>query len=107
MFLIAMLTTLLSVFLLFRSSAGHLPYNIPDNTSGYVDVRPSAHMFWWLYGSTNPDIPRNQLPLVMWLQVGSFIGLYSCILGTVYASFYVGYMYSFTQYVHIYWIAIV
>ena len=65
--------TLLSVFLLFRSSAGHISYTIPDNTSGYVDVRPSAHMFWWLYGSTNPNVPRNQLPLVMWLQVGVIV----------------------------------
>ena len=56
---------LVSLFLLFRLSLGQ----IPDNTSGYVDVRPSAHMFWWLYGSTNSDVPREQLPLVMWLQV--------------------------------------
>ena len=56
---------LLSILLVFRSSLGQ----IPDNSSGYVDVRPSAHMFWWLYGSTNPSVPREQLPLVMWLQV--------------------------------------
>ena len=57
------------LFLLVGLSVGQ----IPDNTSGYVDVRPSAHMFWWLYGSTNPIVPREQLPLVMWLQVGHVI----------------------------------
>ena len=62
----AMNFALVNLFLLLHVSFGQ----IPDNTSGYVDVRPSAHMFWWLYGSTNPDVPREQLPLVMWLQVG-------------------------------------
>uniref|UniRef100_A0A672Z149 Carboxypeptidase n=1 Tax=Sphaeramia orbicularis TaxID=375764 RepID=A0A672Z149_9TELE len=31
----------------------------------YVEVRPGAHMFWWLYSADSPD-----LPLVMWLQGG-------------------------------------
>jgi hypothetical protein len=35
---------------------------------GYTDVRPGAHMFWWFYSSTNYDIPREQIPLVLWLQ---------------------------------------
>ena len=57
----------LCIVLLFKLAVGQ----IPDNTSGYVDVRPSAHMFWWLYGSTNPHVQRDLLPLVMWLQVGT------------------------------------
>ena len=90
MFLITRLTfTFLSVLFLSiaKWSAGHIPCSIPDNSSGYVDVRPSAHMFWWLYGSTNPSIPRDQLPLVMWLQVGNLTkinSLIGCLLGTVY-----------------------
>lgn len=68
--------TLLSVFLLPMSCVGQ----IPDNVSGYVDVRPSAHMFWWLYGSTHPTIPREQLPLVMWLQVGNSVNILVCSL---------------------------
>ena len=40
---------------------------IPNQTWDYVTVRPEAHMFWWLYGSTAAD--RDSRPLVMWLQV--------------------------------------
>lgn len=40
---------------------------IPDQAWDYVTVRPEAHMFWWLYGSTATD--RDSRPLVMWLQV--------------------------------------
>lgn len=32
----------------------------------YVDVRPGAHMFYWLYEAATPE----QQPLVMWLQGG-------------------------------------
>eukprot|EP00117_Sycon_ciliatum_P008908 scpid71330/ scgid11415/ Retinoid-inducible serine carboxypeptidase; Serine carboxypeptidase 1 len=35
---------------------------------GYVDVRPGAHMFWWLYGYEGTLSPQK--PLVMWLQGG-------------------------------------
>jgi len=35
---------------------------------GYTDVRPGAHMFWWLYYSE--VISNNNLPLVLWLQGG-------------------------------------
>lgn len=45
---------------------------IPDEDWGYVDVRPGAHMFWWLYGSTSTTspLPREQQPIVLWLQGG-------------------------------------
>ncbi|KAM4843414.1 retinoid-inducible serine carboxypeptidase [Thomomys bottae] len=36
----------------------------------YVTVRKDAHMFWWLYYSTNPCKNFSELPLVMWLQGG-------------------------------------
>ena len=42
---------------------------VPDEKWGYVTVRPDAHMFWWLYGSTASD--RDTRPLVMWLQVNT------------------------------------
>jgi len=32
---------------------------------GFVEVRPQAQMFWWLY-----DSPNKNKPLVMWLQGG-------------------------------------
>ncbi len=49
---------------------------IPDQDSGYVDVRTGAHMFWWLYGC-NDSNSRDQKPLVMWLQVS--LHLYTII----------------------------
>lgn len=36
---------------------------------GYTDVRPGAHMFWWLYYNEKDSTPSN-LPLVLWLQGG-------------------------------------
>uniref|UniRef100_A0A3Q2TYB6 Carboxypeptidase n=1 Tax=Fundulus heteroclitus TaxID=8078 RepID=A0A3Q2TYB6_FUNHE len=36
----------------------------------YVEVRPGAHMFWWLYYPDNPSAQYQDLPLVMWLQGG-------------------------------------
>jgi len=35
---------------------------------GYVDVRPGAHMFYWLYQSSHADGYLSR-PLVIWLQV--------------------------------------
>jgi serine carboxypeptidase 1 len=37
-------------------------------------VRPGAHMFWRLYGSTNATAPRETQPLVFWLQGGPGAG---------------------------------
>ncbi|KAM4716464.1 retinoid-inducible serine carboxypeptidase [Anableps anableps] len=36
----------------------------------YVEVRPGAHMFWWLYYADSPSAQYQDLPLVMWLQGG-------------------------------------
>lgn len=55
------------VFLLTDSAGASL---VPDEDWGYVTVRPGAHMFWWLYGSTAFD--RDDRPLVMWLQVQAY-----------------------------------
>ncbi len=43
---------------------------IPDQTWAYVNVRPDAYMFWWLYGCNNSRLVREDRPLVLWLQVG-------------------------------------
>lgn len=43
---------------------------IPDEKWGYVTVRKSAHMFWWLYGAQSNLKPRTEMPLVIWLQGG-------------------------------------
>ncbi|ESN94317.1 hypothetical protein HELRODRAFT_69170, partial [Helobdella robusta] len=34
----------------------------------YVDVRPGAHMFYWLYRSYHKDDYKTR-PLILWLQV--------------------------------------
>uniref|UniRef100_A0A182P9E3 Carboxypeptidase n=1 Tax=Anopheles epiroticus TaxID=199890 RepID=A0A182P9E3_9DIPT len=37
---------------------------------GFAEVRPGAHMFWWLYYTT-ADVPNHaDRPLVIWLQGG-------------------------------------
>lgn len=37
---------------------------------GFVDVRPGAHMFYWLYYTTAPVEDYTERPLVIWLQGG-------------------------------------
>ncbi|KAF7823318.1 serine carboxypeptidase-like 51 [Senna tora] len=38
---------------------------------GYVEVRPKAHMFWWLYKSPNRvEDPSQPWPIILWLQGG-------------------------------------
>ncbi|XP_078439749.1 serine carboxypeptidase-like 51 [Wolffia australiana] len=38
---------------------------------GYVEVRPGAHLFWWLYRSPHRvDSPSSPWPTVLWLQGG-------------------------------------
>ncbi|XP_023768895.1 serine carboxypeptidase-like 51 [Lactuca sativa] len=42
-----------------------------SETWGYVEVRPRAHMFWWLYKSPyKPKHPTNSWPTILWLQGG-------------------------------------
>ncbi|KAI3518171.1 hypothetical protein L1887_06624 [Cichorium endivia] len=42
-----------------------------SETWGYVEVRPRAHMFWWLYKSPNqPKHPTKPWPTIIWLQGG-------------------------------------
>jgi hypothetical protein len=40
------------------------PLALSNESWAYVDVRPGAHMFYWLYQAET----SNQSPLVMWLQ---------------------------------------
>ncbi|KAL8130107.1 hypothetical protein V2J09_019262 [Rumex salicifolius] len=38
---------------------------------GYVEVRPKAHLFWWLYRSPyRVEDPKKPWPIVLWLQGG-------------------------------------
>ncbi|XP_059473210.1 retinoid-inducible serine carboxypeptidase-like isoform X2 [Neocloeon triangulifer] len=50
--------------------------NIPDPGGedwGYFDVRPGAHMFYWLFTSTSASDPTS-IPIVIWLQGGPGLG---------------------------------
>ncbi|XP_010523125.1 PREDICTED: serine carboxypeptidase-like 51 [Tarenaya hassleriana] len=45
----------------------------PDGSEawGYVEVRPKAHMFWWLYRSPyRVEDPSKPWPVILWLQGG-------------------------------------
>ena len=67
-----MAARLASALLGLAAAAASAASAIPDQDWGYVDVRPGAHMFWWLYGSTNAasPLPREQQPIILWLQGG-------------------------------------
>ncbi|KAI3724122.1 hypothetical protein L2E82_35889 [Cichorium intybus] len=42
-----------------------------SETWGYIEVRPRAHMFWWLYKSPNkPKHSTKPWPTILWLQGG-------------------------------------
>lgn len=47
---------------------------LPDEKWGFADVRPGAHMFWWLYGASGSAAARAAAPVVMWLQGGPGAG---------------------------------
>ena len=61
-----------SAMLALAAAAATAAPVVPDQDWGYVDVRAGAHMFWWLYGSTNAasPLPREQQPIILWLQGG-------------------------------------
>ncbi|XP_054155571.1 retinoid-inducible serine carboxypeptidase-like [Oppia nitens] len=44
--------------------------NAYKESSGYVTVRPDAHMFWWLFQTDSNNNITSNLPLVIWLQGG-------------------------------------
>ncbi|XP_061386397.1 retinoid-inducible serine carboxypeptidase-like [Musca vetustissima] len=50
-----------------------------DQDWGYVDIRPGAHMFYWLYYTTADVANYTERPLAIWLQGGP--GLSSTGLG--------------------------
>ncbi|KAJ9699345.1 hypothetical protein PVL29_008108 [Vitis rotundifolia] len=50
-----------------------MAYRSQDGTEewGYVEVRPKAHMFWWLYRSPyRVESPSKPWPIILWLQGG-------------------------------------
>ncbi|CAG7826484.1 unnamed protein product [Allacma fusca] len=68
---------LLALIVSFASQFGPGPsvegaavvHNAGKQTWGYVEVRPGAFMFWWLYYTTG-TVDYTKKPLVLWLQGG-------------------------------------
>ncbi|XVF46804.1 hypothetical protein PTKIN_Ptkin03bG0057700 [Pterospermum kingtungense] len=65
----------LSVFFSFCLFHGGIARPVQSQTGseewGYVEVRPKAHMFWWLYTSPyRVEQPSKPWPIILWLQGG-------------------------------------
>ncbi|KAL4605676.1 hypothetical protein ACB092_09G047800 [Castanea dentata] len=65
----------LSLLLSFSLLHEHIAYAAGTNDGsehwGYVEVRPKAHMFWWLYRSPfRVEDPSKPWPTILWLQGG-------------------------------------
>lgn len=63
----AMLTNYLLFAIFFL---GIFSKPIPDEDWGYVPIRSSGQMFWWLYGQQN-QTTRDAAPLVIWYLIKS------------------------------------
>ncbi|XP_063987297.1 retinoid-inducible serine carboxypeptidase-like [Diachasmimorpha longicaudata] len=60
-------------FLLNGIADGRKGHGPGEQEWGYVDVRPGAHMFWWLYYVTpasGEPVDVYEKPLIIWLQGG-------------------------------------
>ncbi|XP_074290019.1 serine carboxypeptidase-like 51 [Silene latifolia] len=63
--------TLYLLVLLNGTTARHIKSNDGLEEWGYVQVRPKAHMFWWLYKSPyRVEDPTKPWPTILWLQGG-------------------------------------
>ncbi|KAH9618957.1 hypothetical protein KSS87_003862 [Heliosperma pusillum] len=63
--------TLYLLVLLNGTIARHIKSNDGLEEWGYVEVRPKAHMFWWLYKSPyRVEDPNKPWPTILWLQGG-------------------------------------
>ncbi|CAL1686272.1 unnamed protein product [Lasius platythorax] len=52
------------------ASIGRRGFGPGEQEWGYVEVRPNAHMFWWLYYTTADVESYYDKPLMIWLQGG-------------------------------------
>ncbi|GAB4824824.1 Serine carboxypeptidase-like 51, variant 2 [Ancistrocladus abbreviatus] len=54
-----------------RITAGLVRTRDGSEEWGYTEVRPKAHMFWWLYRSPyRVEDPNKPWPIILWLQGG-------------------------------------
>ncbi|KAI4322343.1 hypothetical protein L6164_022048 [Bauhinia variegata] len=67
-----LLVSLLFLSLLFNGGTARALRNQDGSEEwGYVEVRPKAHMFWWLYRSPyRVEDPAKPWPIILWLQGG-------------------------------------
>ncbi|QCE09390.1 serine carboxypeptidase 1 [Vigna unguiculata] len=73
----AFLVTLLFLVTLFHGGSVTCSSSSSSRTEdgseewGYVQIRPKAHLFWWLYRSPyRVDNPSKPWPIILWLQGG-------------------------------------
>ncbi|KAK3024742.1 hypothetical protein RJ639_044679 [Escallonia herrerae] len=77
---------LLYLSLLASTTLVHANFNVAARTDdgseqwGYGEVRPKAHMFWWLYKSPyRVEDPSKPWPILLWLQGGPVRGFRSWV----------------------------
>ncbi|XP_065869170.1 serine carboxypeptidase-like 51 [Euphorbia lathyris] len=72
LFLLLLLHSFLFLFfLLQQGTLTAAKYQDQSEDWGYVEVRPKAHMFWWLYRSPyRVENPAKPWPIILWLQGG-------------------------------------
>ncbi|XP_032680905.1 retinoid-inducible serine carboxypeptidase-like [Odontomachus brunneus] len=59
-----------AILCLVSGSIGREGFGPGEQEWGFVKVRPSANMFWWLYYTTADVKTYHDKPLVIWLQGG-------------------------------------
>ncbi|XP_017136987.1 retinoid-inducible serine carboxypeptidase [Drosophila miranda] len=66
------MTSLVVIFLACFAALAHgkAGYGPGEQDWGFVDVRPGAHMFYWLYYTTANVSSYTERPLAIWLQGG-------------------------------------
>ncbi|TKY48582.1 Serine carboxypeptidase 51 [Spatholobus suberectus] len=68
----ALVVALVSLLILFQGGLVTCMRNEDGSEEwGYVQVRPKAHLFWWLYRSPyRVENPSKPWPIILWLQGG-------------------------------------
>ncbi|XP_070150580.1 retinoid-inducible serine carboxypeptidase [Polyergus mexicanus] len=65
-----LLTCIFTVLCFISASIGKTGFGPGEQEWGYVQVRPYANMFWWLYYTTADVKSYYDKPLIIWLQGG-------------------------------------